>query len=446
VRRSPTLLLALLFQVTADLAFGADQTVTVGPDLAFHPDTVSIQPGDKVTWTNVGGPHTVTADDGSFGNAPSDPSSNWTYQFTFTTPGTFPYHCGVHGIFMAGTVNVGSVASLPGTLGFTGTSYSVNEGAGPAAITVQRTEGDDGAVSVQYSATGGTATAGSDFTAVTGTLSWADGDDSTKAFNVPITNDGTAEAAETVMLSLSSPAGGAALQPIRQMATLTIQDNDSAPGGTPAPPTNLAAVAVSMSEIDLTWTDNSANEVGFLIERRTVNETFHEVATAPANATSYEDTVLDPSTFYLYRVRASGGAASSPFSNQASAATLGNVVPCVAGPETLCINGGRFQAELDWRVPDGDNGHGQAVPVPSAPDSGLFYFFGAANIEMLIKVLNACVPSLGNRYWVFFAATTNVELVVVVTDTQTGRTKPSYNPLNRPAPPVQDTDAFATCP
>ena len=45
------------------------------------------------------------------------------------------------------------------------------------------------------------------------------------------------------------------------------------------------------------------------------------------------------------------------------------------------------------------------MPIPSAPDSGLFYFFGASNLEMLIKVLNAC--GLNDRYWVFFAATTN---------------------------------------
>ena len=85
------------------------------------------------------------------------------------------------------------------------------------------------------------------------------------------------------------------------------------------------------------------------------------------------------------------------------------------------------------------------VPLPSAPDSGLFYFFAPSNIEMLIKVLNACVPPF-NRYWVFFAATTNVEFGVVVTDTQNGKTRAYYNPLNRTAPPVQDVDAFATCP
>jgi hypothetical protein len=84
------------------------------------------------------------------------------------------------------------------------------------------------------------------------------------------------------------------------------------------------------------------------------------------------------------------------------------------------------------------------VPIPSSPDSGLFYFFSESNLEMLLKVLNGC--GVNNHYWVFFAATTNVELAVVVTDTSNGRTVAYFNPLDTPAPPVQDTSAFLSCP
>jgi hypothetical protein len=110
----------------------------------------------------------------------------------------------------------------------------------------------------------------------------------------------------------------------------------------------------------------------------------------------------------------------------------------------LCVNNNRFQIEVDWRTATGA-GQGQAVPIAGSPDSGLFYFFDASNLEMLIKVLNACGFATP-RYWVFFAATTNVELGVTVTDTQNGTVKSYFNPLNRPVPPVQDTGAFATCP
>ena len=65
---------------------------------------------------------------------------------------------------------------------------------------------------------------------------------------------------------------------------------------------------------------------------------------------------------------------------------------------------------------------------------------------MLVKVLNACIPALGNHYWVFFAATTNVQFTLTVTDTHSGQVKTYSNALNHAASPVQDTNAFATCP
>jgi hypothetical protein len=55
-------------------------------------------------------------------------------------------------------------------------------------------------------------------------------------------------------------------------------------------------------------------------------------------------------------------------------------------------------------------------------------------------MLDGC--SLNDRFWVFYAATTNVEFTVTVTDTETGRQKQYFNPLGTPAPPIQDTQAF----
>ncbi|MEM7349817.1 MAG: hypothetical protein AAF657_03355 [Acidobacteriota bacterium] len=65
---------------------------------------------------------------------------------------------------------------------------------------------------------------------------------------------------------------------------------------------------------------------------------------------------------------------------------------------------------------------------------------------MLIKVLDACASELGNRYWVFYAATTDVEFTLMVTDTETGIQKIYSNALGQAAPPILDTSAFATCP
>ena len=87
-------------------------------------------------------------------------------------------------------------------------------------------------------------------------------------------------------------------------------------------PTNLTAISPSCSQISLTWTDNSNNETGFKIERRSETETaFSEIATVSANTTTYTDTGLQADTTYYYRVRAYDANGNSDYSNEASVKT-----------------------------------------------------------------------------------------------------------------------------
>ena len=90
----------------------------------------------------------------------------------------------------------------------------------------------------------------------------------------------------------------------------------------------------------------------------------------------------------------------------------------------------------------GETGLAQVVPFGS-DDSGLLYFFSPNNWEMLIKVLDGC--PLNSHFWVFAAATTNVEYTLRVTDTETGVVKEYWNPLGNAAPSITDTSAFSTC-
>jgi uncharacterized protein (UPF0264 family) len=115
-------------------------------------------------------------------------------------------------------------------LQFSTPTFSVNESGPTATITVSRSGGNS-AVGVTYATTsGGTATSGSDYTAVTNNLSWANGDTANKTFTIPIVNDSVHENNETVNLTLSNPTGGAMLgNPAT--AVLTIVDNDPAAGG-----------------------------------------------------------------------------------------------------------------------------------------------------------------------------------------------------------------------
>lgn len=92
----------------------------------------------------------------------------------------------------------------------------------------------------------------------------------------------------------------------------------------PNAPSGLSAAAVSSSSIHLTWTDNSNNEAGFKIERRTgTSGSYSEIATVGANATGYNDAGLSSATLYSYRIKAYSPAGSSGYSNEAGATTNG---------------------------------------------------------------------------------------------------------------------------
>jgi len=124
---------------------------------------------------------------------------------------------------------------------------------------------------------------------------------------------------------------------------------------------------------------------------------------------------------------------------------------CVPDSTTLCIDqipgDGRFMIQVSYHTSQGGglSGSGNAIALSSlgVNQGGLFWFFGATNPEMLIKIIDGC--ALNNRFWVFFAATTNVGFAVTVTDTVTGHQATYTNPDNHAAPPVQDTSAL-TCP
>ena len=86
----------------------------------------------------------------------------------------------------------------------------ISEGDGPATITVVRTGGSVGTVTVDFATSDGTATAGADYLASLGTITFAPGETS-QTFIVPILPDTLDEPDETVNLSLANPTGGATL-------------------------------------------------------------------------------------------------------------------------------------------------------------------------------------------------------------------------------------------
>ncbi len=110
--------------------------------------------------------------------------------------------------------------------------------------------------------------------------------------------------------------------------------------------------------------------------------------------------------------------------------------------ETIYLLSDRFELTVDTKDPLGVERPGRLIT--QSADSAVLYFFNQDNWEMLIKVLDGC--DYNDRYWVFFAATTDVEFTLTVTDTDTGQYKEYTNDLGHSADAVTDTDAFATCP
>ena len=125
-----------------------------------------------------------------------------------------------------------------GVLQFSAASYSAPEGTGTRGmqdIMVTRTQGSKGAVSVNFSAAGGSAVSAVDYELPAVTVRFADGDTAPRLVKVNLLANTLVEPDKTVNLTLSDPGGCAALGQ-QATAILTIQDDDGAP---PPPPTSF---------------------------------------------------------------------------------------------------------------------------------------------------------------------------------------------------------------
>lgn len=452
---------------------------------AFVPRNLTIQVGDSVTWRNEGISHNVRADNGSFrcangcdgagGNG--NPASNaWTVTRTFNNPGTIPYFCEVHGttggLGMAGTITVqgGPPPAQAGTLQFSTGSVNVDEGAGSRTVTVTRTGGDDGTVTVSYQTENNSAVAGQDYQQTQGTLTWPDNDDEPRNISIPILDDDSDESNENFRVRLSNPTGGATLGSINPI-TVVINDND---GGAPPPPPPPGSAGQLRLALD-TFEVNEDGTGTVVVER--VNGTSGAVAVTldvqgGGTATENVDFSVGPITVDFANGQTSRsvsvpvvndaedegvetaalalsgptGGASLGDRTAAQLAIFDNDGPagCIPGGEALCLStGNRFKVQLSWRDQAGATGRGQVHEI-GLTDSGLFTFFDQNNVEILVKVLNTCVFS--NRIWVFFSGTTNQGFTLTVTDTLRGAVRFYDNRVLEIAPTVLDTNAFATCP
>ena len=142
------------------------------------------------------------------------------------------------------------------SIAFSASSYSVNENAGTVTITASRIGRTSGAVSVNYGTANGTGMAGIDYTASTGTLTWADGDLAAKTFTIPIIDSPGYTVDKTVNLTLSYLSGSNVILTNPKTATLHIVENEPAPASTIA--FNAATYTVNENAGTKTITVNRA--------------------------------------------------------------------------------------------------------------------------------------------------------------------------------------------
>ncbi|MEM6701696.1 MAG: Calx-beta domain-containing protein [Acidobacteriota bacterium] len=147
----------------------------------------------------------------------------------------------------------------------------------------------------------------------------------------------------------------------------------------------------------------------------------------------------DDETTVVFERRGPGGAPEGVFETTFSPEIAPFV--CASDATGVCLNNQRFRVTAGWQDFEGTNGDGQAVGLTS--DTGYFWFFDEANVEVVVKVLDAC--AVNNHYWVFAAGLTNTEVNLQVDDSVAGLSKTYFNRLNNDFTPVLDTSAFATC-
>jgi hypothetical protein len=198
--------------------------------------------------------------------------------------------------------------------------------------------------------------------------------------------------------NLHNPPRGAVLSSDDQAGLAALYENSAPPPVPPSAPTGLAATTVSSTTVDLAWSDKSGNESEFRIERDSTADGFDnfvDVATVPANSTSFADDNLSPSALYRFRVRARNGAGNSGFSNTASATTLGSVPSSAPAPpagawlETNEVAGFRFKVRI------GSDRNGTQV-ADCVPDTLCVAGAIADRTEVFLRVIG---PRPNNKLW-----------------------------------------------
>lgn len=96
---------------------------------------------------------------------------------------------------------------------------------------------------------------------------------------------------------------------------------------------------------------------------------------------------------------------------------------CATSGPDLCLNANRFKVNVVWTNPYASGG-GTGTAVALTSDTGYFWFFGASNVELVVKILDG--RGVNGHFWFFSGALTDVQYTFTITDTTNGQVK-TYN-------------------
>jgi hypothetical protein len=148
--------------------------------------------------------------------------------------------------------------------------------------------------------------------------------------------------------------------------------------------------------------------------------------------------VVDPAASVLTQAMAAPTGGTLPASGgQAGPGAASPDGSCHPAASTLCLDGGRFSVHVSWQDFSGRQGVGTAVDLSA--QTGYFWFFNPANVELMLKVIDG--RAVNGKFWVLFGALSNVAYTVTVQDTVSGKLRTYTNPAGQFAS-VADTAAF----
>jgi hypothetical protein len=214
----------------------------------------------------------------------------------------------------------------------------------------------------------------------------------------------------------------------------------SAAAAAPSRPTDLRAKGTSTTTAALTWSDNATDEWEFHLEVKSATMPWTDRGPIPPNVTSLTVSNLVPAKTYFFRLRARNGDGWSSYSNEGVATAFYATPPtCAAGANVMCLGDGRYRVQATFER--GSEIRGIANAVDLSEESGLFWFFSPSNVEAIVKVLDGC--GVNNHRWIYTTGLTDLRVLVMVADTQTGETATYLNEGGAAFAPVQDTEALS---